>query len=104
MKFQVCPPKYCFLISELAGEQRFASIVARRLESMGALTHGDRRTAQKHGDLSRFNFDTNYGKKSLDLVLKSILGEERNSVSFPEFYHGNFVEDMKRYEFTGVQV
>ena len=96
----MCPPKYCFLISELAGEQRFASIVARRLESMGALTHGDRRTAQKHGDLSRFNFDTNYGKKSLDLVLKSILGEERNPVNFPEFYHGNFVEDMKRYKFT----
>lgn len=27
-------PEYVFLISELAGEQRFASIVAKRLESL----------------------------------------------------------------------
>lgn len=39
---QVNAPEYVFLISELAGEQRFASIVAKRLESLGALTHGDR--------------------------------------------------------------
>ena len=31
---QVSAPEYLFLISELAGEQRFASIVAKRLESL----------------------------------------------------------------------
>ncbi len=31
---QVTAPDYVFLISELAGEQRFASIVAKRLESL----------------------------------------------------------------------
>lgn len=31
---QVTAPEYVFLISELAGEQRFASIVAKRLESL----------------------------------------------------------------------
>ena len=72
LSFQVCPPKYTFLISELAGEQRFASVVARRLESMGALTHGDRRSVEQQQDLSRFNFDTVMGKKSLDLILKAI--------------------------------
>lgn len=53
---QVTAPEYVFLISELAGEQRFASIVAKRLESLGALTHGDRRATESR-DLSRFNFD-----------------------------------------------
>uniref|UniRef100_A0A8C1L0E1 Protein strawberry notch homolog 1 n=1 Tax=Cyprinus carpio TaxID=7962 RepID=A0A8C1L0E1_CYPCA len=53
---QVTAPEYVFLISELAGEQRFASIVAKRLESLGALTHGDRRATETR-DLSRFNFD-----------------------------------------------
>ena len=37
---QVSAPEYIFLISTLSGEQRFASIVAKRLESLGALTHG----------------------------------------------------------------
>uniref|UniRef100_A0A8C1DCR4 Protein strawberry notch homolog 1 n=1 Tax=Cyprinus carpio carpio TaxID=630221 RepID=A0A8C1DCR4_CYPCA len=53
---QVTAPEYVFLISELAGEQRFASIVAKRLESLGALTHGDRRATETR-DFSRFNFD-----------------------------------------------
>src|SRR5699024_10246074 len=35
---QVSAPEYVFLISNLAGEKRFASIVAKRLESLGALT------------------------------------------------------------------
>ena len=53
---QVSAPEYIFLISELAGEKRFASTVAKRLESLGALTHGDRRATESR-DLSRFNID-----------------------------------------------
>ena len=54
---QVNAPEYVFLISELSGEQRFASIVAKRLESLGALTHGDRRATESK-DLSKYNVDT----------------------------------------------
>ena len=54
---QVNAPEYIFLISELAGEQRFASVVAKRLESLGALTHGDRRATESR-DLSKYNVDT----------------------------------------------
>ena len=50
---QVSAPQYVFMISDLAGERRFASTVARRLESLGALTHGDRR-ANESQDLSRY--------------------------------------------------
>uniref|UniRef100_A0A4W4HB97 Protein strawberry notch homolog 2 n=1 Tax=Electrophorus electricus TaxID=8005 RepID=A0A4W4HB97_ELEEL len=57
---QVNAPEYIFLISELAGERRFASIVAKRLESLGALTHGDRRATESR-DLSKYNFENKVG-------------------------------------------
>ncbi|XP_034751949.1 protein strawberry notch homolog 1 isoform X3 [Etheostoma cragini] len=79
---QVTAPEYVFLISELAGEQRFASIVAKRLESLGALTHGDRRATETR-DLSRFNFDNKYGRNALEIVMKSIVKLDSPLVSPP---------------------
>lgn len=70
---QVNAPEYIFLISDLAGERRFASIVAKRLESLGALTHGDRRATETR-DLSQFNIDNKYGRSALEATMKAIMG------------------------------
>ncbi|NWU65676.1 SBNO1 protein, partial [Pterocles burchelli] len=86
---QVTAPEYVFLISELAGEQRFASIVAKRLESLGALTHGDRRATETR-DLSRFNFDNKYGRNALEIVMKSIVNLDSPMVSPPPDFPGDF--------------
>uniref|UniRef100_A0A8C5UCS7 Protein strawberry notch homolog 1 n=1 Tax=Malurus cyaneus samueli TaxID=2593467 RepID=A0A8C5UCS7_9PASS len=80
---QVTAPEYVFLISELAGEQRFASIVAKRLESLGALTHGDRRATETR-DLSRFNFDN----KVTILFLFLFLSYDLTSFSFLDVRQG----------------
>lgn len=72
---QVNAPEYIFLISDLAGERRFASIVAKRLESLGALTHGDRRATETR-DLSQFNIDNKYGRAALEATMKTIMGYE----------------------------
>uniref|UniRef100_A0A672P0C0 Protein strawberry notch homolog 1 n=1 Tax=Sinocyclocheilus grahami TaxID=75366 RepID=A0A672P0C0_SINGR len=85
----VTAPEYVFLISELAGEQRFASIVAKRLESLGALTHGDRRATETR-DLSRFNFDNKYGRNALEIVMKSIVSLDSPLVSPPADFDGDF--------------
>lgn len=69
---QVSAPEYIFLISNLAGEKRFASVVAKRLESLGALTHGDRRATGR--DLSQFNVDNKYGHSALTATMKTIVG------------------------------
>ncbi|XP_013884121.1 protein strawberry notch homolog 1 [Austrofundulus limnaeus] len=91
---QVTAPEYVFLISELAGEQRFASIVAKRLESLGALTHGDRRATETR-DLSRFNFDNKYGRNALEIVMKSIVKLDSPLVSSPSDFKGDFFKDIQ---------
>uniref|UniRef100_UPI003AADC2E0 protein strawberry notch homolog 1 n=1 Tax=Centroberyx gerrardi TaxID=166262 RepID=UPI003AADC2E0 len=91
---QVTAPEYVFLISELAGEQRFASIVAKRLESLGALTHGDRRATETR-DLSRFNFDNKYGRNALEIVMKSIVKLDSPLVSPPSDFEGDFFKEIQ---------
>ncbi|XP_019369084.1 PREDICTED: protein strawberry notch homolog 2 isoform X1 [Gavialis gangeticus] len=95
---QVSAPEYVFLISELAGERRFASIVAKRLESLGALTHGDRRATESR-DLSKYNFENKYGARALDRVLTTILTHGESKVPVPKYYPGGeaaFFHEMKQ--------
>ncbi|ULT98449.1 hypothetical protein L3Y34_000075 [Caenorhabditis briggsae] len=95
---QVSGPEYVFLISELAGEKRFASIVAKRLESLGALTHGDRRATETR-DLSQFNMDNKYGRVALDTLLKTVIGQAGVPLIEPpkDYKAGDFFEDMRLY-------
>ena len=72
---------------------RFASIVAKRLESLGALTHGDRRATESR-DLSRFNIDNKYGRAALEATFKAIMGYEQPIVKPPADYHGDFFKGM----------
>lgn len=90
---QVNAPEYIFLISDLAGERRFASIVAKRLESLGALTHGDRRATETR-DLSRFNIDNKYGRSSLEATMRTIMGYDAPLVAPPSDYQGDFIKDV----------
>lgn len=90
---QVNAPEYIFLISDLAGERRFASTVAKRLESLGALTHGDRRATETR-DLSQFNIDNKYGRSALEAVMKTIMGYEAPMVAPPSDYTGDFFKDI----------
>ena len=87
--FQVSAPEYVFLISELAGERRFASAVAQRLESLGALTHGDRRAAETR-DLSHFNVYTKYGRAALNAVVRAVRGTGPAKVPPPSEYPADF--------------
>jgi len=51
---------YKLIVTELGGEKRFCSAVAKRLQSLGALTRGDRRAATGQ-DLQEFNVQTAMG-------------------------------------------
>jgi hypothetical protein len=72
---QVSAPIYKLVITDLAGEMRFASAVAKRLQSLGALTKGDRRAAVGQ-DMSDYDIETSYGRMALRKMIESIdLGE-----------------------------
>ncbi len=57
-------PIYKLLSTDAGGEQRFASAVARKLLSLGALTRGDRRAASII-DFSSMNLETRHGGTAL---------------------------------------
>jgi hypothetical protein len=69
---QAVPPEYVLLSTELGGEKRFSSTIARRLGSLGALTKGDRGAADS-GDLAKYNFETEEGRAALCLLLRRIV-------------------------------
>ena len=73
---QAVPPEYVLLSTELGGEKRFSSTIARRLGSLGALTKGDRGAAD-NGDLAKYNFETEEGRAALSLSLRRIMKGEK---------------------------
>ncbi|KAE9590500.1 hypothetical protein Lal_00023309 [Lupinus albus] len=70
---QASAPQYRLLITDLGGERRFASVIAKRLESLGALTQGDRRAGPS---LSAYNYDTTYGKRALMIMYRGIMEQD----------------------------
>ncbi|XP_050873027.1 protein FORGETTER 1 isoform X1 [Lathyrus oleraceus] len=70
---QASAPEYRILFTNLGGERRFASIVAKRLESLGALTQGDRRAGPS---LSAYNYDSAYGRRALVIMYKGIMEQD----------------------------
>lgn len=70
---QASAPEYRLLFTNLGGERRFASIVAKRLESLGALTQGDRRAGLT---LSAYNYDSAYGKRALMVMYRGIMEQD----------------------------
>lgn len=94
---QTSGPEYVFIISELAGEKRFASIVAKRLESLGALTHGDRRATTESRDLSQFNLNSKYSKQALDLLYRYIDRDSKFANIKPDYKNEtDFIYDARR--------
>ncbi|KAL7545543.1 hypothetical protein ACHAWF_008893 [Thalassiosira exigua] len=75
-------PIYKFLISDVGGEKRFASAVARRLALLGALTQGDRRATGSANSLglATFDMDNMYGKRALRKMYANIWACSRVSI------------------------
>ena len=76
-------PLYVMVSTDIGGERRFVSAVARRLQSLGALTRGDRRAATGV-DLSDGNVDSKLGIRSLQIMFDALNeGVEGNEFELP---------------------
>uniref|UniRef100_A0A8C3A5P5 Protein strawberry notch homolog 1 n=1 Tax=Cyclopterus lumpus TaxID=8103 RepID=A0A8C3A5P5_CYCLU len=92
---QVTAPEYVFLISELAGEQRFASIVAKRLESLVRPTrmHSQDRRHSEELKLHFLNlFIISFGNRHM----KPFLSLDSPLVSPPAHFKGDFFKEIQR--------
>ena len=69
---QASPPIYSLVYTELGGEKRFSTSIARRLANTGALNKGDRR-ANQIGGLEKFNLESKEGRAALKVVYDRIL-------------------------------
>ena len=62
---QITAPKFVLLITDVGGERRFTSTIAKRLRTLGALTRGDRGAAlgSSTSVLSEQSVESIYGRQ-----------------------------------------
>ncbi len=68
---QEAAPEYGLVSTNVGGEKRFLSTVARRLASLGALTKGERKAASA-GGLGKYDFENHYGEASARALVTAL--------------------------------
>lgn len=79
---QRVPPDYVFLLSPIGGEIRFVSTLSKRLRALGALTQGSRK-ATGALQFDQFDFDSSYGKKAVNLLVKTVFAVQEAEAHLP---------------------
>jgi hypothetical protein len=84
---QTSAPEFKLLMTTIGGERRFASAVASRLQSLGALTRGDRNAAGTGGTtIQSFSIEGKYGKKAVKQLIDIIFtGKLSTGEKAPEY-------------------
>ena len=65
------PPEYRLMSTNLGGEKRFLSTIAKRLGSLGAITKGDRDQAGG-GNLLQYDFENKYGLEAAKKIINQL--------------------------------
>jgi hypothetical protein len=76
---QKVPPRYVLLSSDVGGERRFSSTIAKRLASLGALTKAERKGAGT-GELAKYNLETEEGRAALAMFYGEVMRNAREAV------------------------
>jgi predicted RNA methylase len=82
---QASAPLFRPVATDCRGERRFISTIARRLDSLGALTRGQRQTGGQGLFDPRDNLESDYAKESLETWFRLLFDGKLRSITFGEF-------------------
>jgi hypothetical protein len=82
---QASAPLFRPVTTDVKGEKRFISTIARRLDSLGALTRGQRQTGGQNLFDAADNLESIHAKEALTRWYKLLYGNKLTSISFAEF-------------------
>ena len=82
---QACAPLFRPVSTDCRGERRFISTIARRLDSLGALTRGQRQTGGQGLFDPRDNLESDYAKEALETWFRLLAEGKLRSVNFGDF-------------------
>lgn len=82
---QASAPLFRPVSTDCRGERRFISTIARRLDSLGALTRGQRQTGGQGLFDPRDNLESDYAKESLETWFRLLADGKLRSVNFGDF-------------------
>ena len=82
---QASAPLFRPVSTDCRGERRFISTIARRLDSLGALTRGQRQTGGQGLFDPRDNLESDYAKEALETWFRLLAEGKLRSISFGAF-------------------
>ncbi|MFH1740445.1 MAG: bifunctional class I SAM-dependent methyltransferase/DEAD/DEAH box helicase, partial [bacterium] len=79
------PPQYFLVTTDLKGQKRFISSIARRLDQLGALTKGQRQTGGQGIFQARDNLESDYAVSALTQFFQDLARHNIEAISLSEF-------------------
>lgn len=79
------PPEYYLVTTDLKGQKRFISSIARRLDQLGALTKGQRQTGGQGLFGERDNLESRYANDALNKLIEDIARDQVPDIGLGEF-------------------
>ena len=77
------PPEYILVTTDIKAQKRFISSIARRLDQLGALTKGERKTASQGLFTAADNLESGYAAAALRSTLTDLRADRIPGLSFP---------------------
>ena len=82
---QVCEPMFKVMATDVQGEKRFISTIARRLDTLGALTKGQRQTGSQGLFRAEDSLESPMARSALRQFYLSLIFGKATSITYAEF-------------------